>query len=168
MIVIVSTTNEFAEDRKYSSSQIVSLYEWYSWRSLVTSVLCSGREVLVDKPQTEVPVFRFSRFSTVIWVQSVWSENGYFLSTHRIFTSAIAKFCSCIKPCAFSGSGIRIIWGGGVIFPPPGEKRKKKKKDLMEQSLALMLKQMAMMMGLQAPASQGRADREYLFCTCAW
>lgn len=37
----------------------------------------------------------------------------------------------------------------------------------MEQSLALVLKQMAVMIGLQAPASQGRADREYLFCTCA-
>lgn len=30
-----------------------------------------------------------------------------------------------------------------------------------------MLKQMAVMIGLQALASQGRADREYLFCTCA-
>lgn len=51
------------------------------------------------------------------------------------------------------------------------KKRKKKKKRrrnyFVEKSLALMLKQMAVMIGLQAPASQGRADREYLFCTCA-
>lgn len=46
-------------------------------------------------------------------------------------------------------------------------KKKKRRNYFMEQSLALMLKQMAVMIGLQAPASQGRADREYLFCTCA-
>lgn len=43
----------------------------------------------------------------------------------------------------------------------------KKIEYFMEQNLASMLKQMAMMIGLQSPASKGRADREYLFCTCA-
>lgn len=47
------------------------------------------------------------------------------------------------------------------------QRRKKRRNCFMEQSLALMLKQMAVVIGLQAAASQGRADREYLFCTCA-
>lgn len=65
----------------------------------------------------------------------------------------------------FNGSDRRIIERGRL--PPLRGKKKKRRNYFMEQSLALMLKQMAVMIGLQAPASQGRADREYLFCTCA-